>query len=360
MRYPKPLRNYELGYKFEPSFHHSNNSFLNFHIMNEKLKPAVQPKKKEQESRVPWLFDLEVKDLTSPITIRRIRLLQIGGLLAVIGLAGYFVWDNFLRAPSGVELVNEMVEAAGGMEAWNGIQSGQFTRTRNLYDETGSLLSQKTETFFFQKTDQGHKLMVESTDKDGKEVRIAEDDEGFWATKDNLPTDPKKASGDLGMMCDSKFCTPTCAASMAFFRFSMPFKLTDYGVRPKVSDGAVFAILDWNPLEFLQLQLEPLILDISYIPEVGKDKWRFMVDPNDKLIHKVEYYNKSDFGEIRPEEIYWSDHRVVDGFTVSHRWTSFWGNGKVMEEYVFSDMNFNNPIPGDFFNRPENLFGSVE
>ena len=55
--------------------------------MNEKLKPAVQPKKKEQESRVPWLFDLEVKDLTSPITIRRIRLLQIGGLLAVIGSA---------------------------------------------------------------------------------------------------------------------------------------------------------------------------------------------------------------------------------------------------------------------------------
>lgn len=324
--------------------------------MKQKVKPSVQPKtQEEKKSGVPWLFTLEVKDLIQPITVRRVRLLQLGILLTTIALAGYFAWDNFFRAPTGTELVNEMVEAAGGMETWNKIQTGQFTRTRNLYDDTGKQLSQRAETFYFQKTDNGPRLMVQSIDSEGKEAWVGEDAEGFWATKADLPADPKTTSGDLGMMCDSKFCQPSCASSMAFYRFSMPFKLTDAGVQPNVGDGSVFAISDWNPLEFLQLQLEPLILDVSYAPEVGKDKWRFLVDPTDKLIHKVEYYNKSDFGEIRPEETYWSDHKLVDGLNVSHKWTRFWGNGKVMEEHIFSDMDFNNNLNDAFFNRPEGL-----
>lgn len=325
--------------------------------MKENTKPSVQPKKQEEEksSKVPWLFTLEVKDLINPITIRRVRLLQVGFLLGIISLVGYYVWENFLRTPTGYELVNEMVEAAGGMEAWNNVRTGQFTRTRTLYDDTGKQLSQKAETFYFQKTDKGPKLMVRSLDNEGNEAWVGEDAEGFWATKADLPADPRLTAGELGMMCDSKFCAPSCASSMAFYRFSMPFKLTDSGVRPDVGDGNVFAILDWNPLEFLAMQLEPLILNVSYKPTVGKDKWRFLVDPTDKLIHKVEYYNKSDFGEIRPEEIYWSDHKKVDGLNVSHKWTRYWGNGKVMEEYIFTDMNFKNNLTDDFFNRPAGL-----
>ena len=182
------------------------------------------------KQRVPWLFGLEVKDLTKPITLRRIRLLQAGVLLAVLAYGGHYAWENFLRAPTGVELVNEMVLAAGGMEAWNSINSGQFTRTQNMYDRTGEQISQQIETFYFRKTDEGLKLMVKAMDKEGKEVIICEDKEGFWATKEALPADPKRTSGDLGMMCDSKFCKPSCASSMAFFRFSMPFKLNDSGV----------------------------------------------------------------------------------------------------------------------------------
>ncbi|MFT4566947.1 MAG: hypothetical protein ACJA1A_003789 [Saprospiraceae bacterium] len=319
-----------------------------------KKKPQVQEQKKSSE-KTPWLFGLEVKDLTSPITIRRIRLVQIGLLALVVGYASYYTWENFLRAPTGLELVDEMVTAAGTMEAWNTIKSGQFTRTQNIYGEDGSPLSKQIETFFFQKTEAGLKLMVKALDKTGKEVIISEDKEGFWATKDAMPSDPKRTSGDLGMMCDSKFCQPSCAAAMAFYRFSMPFKLNDSGVRPDVNNVSALGLLDWNPLENIDIDSDPLVLDVSYTPTVGKDKWRFLVNPETKLIHKMEYYNKSDFGTYRPEEIYWSDHKTVDGITFSHRWTRFWGNGKVMDEYIYSDVSLDNQIDESFFSRPEGL-----
>jgi len=314
-----------------------------------------QTQDQKTNEKIPWLFGLEVKDLTNPITLRRIRLVQFGLLFGILAFAGYYVWENYLRAPSGLELVSEMVDAAGGTEAWNGIKSGQFTRTQNLYDQAGDKLSQQVETFYFRKTKEGLKLMVKATDKDGKEVIISEDKEGFWATTESLPTDPKRTSGDLGMMCDSKFCLPSCASKMAFFKFSMPFKLTDYGVRPNVNNISAIGLLDWNPLENIDLEGEPLILDVSYLPTVGKDKWRFMVNPETKLIHKVEYYNKSDFGTYRPEEIYWSDHKSVDGITFSHKWTRFWPNGQVMDEYTYSDVSFNNQVDEEFFERPEGL-----
>ena len=317
--------------------------------------PQRQTRAQETKEKIPWSFGLEIKDLTNPITLRRIRLVQFGVLLMAITFASYYVWENYLRAPSGLELVTEMVDAAGGMEAWNSIKSGQFTRTQKVYDQAGDQLSAQVETFFFIKTDEGLKLMVKAIDKEGKDVIISEDKEGFWATKESLPSDPKRTSGDLGMMCDSKYCVPSCAAKMAFFRFSIPFKLNDYGVKSDANSVSGIGPLDWDPLENIDLTGEPLLLDVSYIPTVGKDKWRFMVNPETKLIHKMEYYNKSDFGKYRPEEIYWSDHKTVDGITFSHKWTRFWGNGKVMDEYTYSDVAFNNKIDEAFFSRPEGL-----
>ena len=325
-------------------------------MKNTKQKaPQTQKKQQETKGKIPWSFGLEVKDLTNPITLRRIRLVQFGVLFAALSFAGYYVWENYVRAPSGLELVSEMVDAAGGQAAWNNIKSGQFTRTQNVFDKAGKKLSQQVETFFFRKTDEGLQLMVKAIDNNGKEVIVSEDKDGFWATNEALPADPKRTSRDLGMMCDSKFCQPGCASKMAFFRFSMPFKLTDYGAKPDVNIASALGLLDWNPLENMNLESDPLILDVSYIPTVGRDKWRFMINPETKLIHKMEYYNKSDFGTYRPEEIYWSDHKTVDGITFSHKWTRFWGNGQVMDEYIYSDVSLKNHVTKESFDRPEGL-----
>ncbi|MFS4491313.1 DUF6503 family protein [Maribacter sp. 2308TA10-17] len=318
--------------------------------MSQEVKSPQGPKKveKKSEEKIPWWFNLQVKDLVKPITIKRMQLLSAGALLLALIAGGFYAWENFLREPTGAEFVDEIVDAAGGLDTWKGIEHGQFTRTHNLYDDSGELLKSTEETFYFKRGKEGLKLQVKSVGSDDSEVVVGKDDEGFWATKDNQTVDPMIAAKDEGMMCDSKFCDPQCASSMAFFRFSMPFKLKDNGVNASLASTG-FNIAELNLLG--GSGKEPTLLDISYDRTVGKDSWRFYVDPQDKLIHKVEYYNKSDKGEIRPEEIYWTDHKTVDGITFSHRWTRYWPNGKVMDEYVYSDVNLDSELPDGFFNR---------
>jgi len=322
--------------------------------MKEKIKPSVQsPEQQKQEERVPWYATLAVKDLMNPITISRVRVLQVSIVVLLLLSAGYYLWSNYFRQPTGFELVDKMVDAAGGMEAWNGIKEGQFTRTQYLYGQNGDQLSEVAQTFYFRKDNGNVQLKVTSQTKDGELVQISKDGDGYWATKSNLPADPRLTSGDLGMMCDSKFCNPDCAASMAFYRFSMPFKLTDAGVRP-FNGRTDLVIINFDPLkEIFGIDLKPLILDVGYKPTVGKDRWKFYVHPESHLVYKIEYFNKSDWGEYRPEELFWTDHRTVDGITFSHQWHRYWGNGQMMEKYVFSDVDFKSPLAVDFFDRPK-------
>ena len=128
----------------------------------------------------------------------------------------------------------------------------------------------------------------------------------------------------------------------------MPFKLKDPGVLASIASTEI-NLLELNLLG--SPDSEPTILEITYNPEVGRDRWRFYVNAKDQLIHKIEYYNISDIGETRPEEIYWTDHKTESGITFSHRWIRYWPNGKVMDEYVYSDVDFETEIPDGFFER---------
>lgn len=323
--------------------------------MKEKIKPSIQSKdQQEQKTPTPWYASLAVKDLMNPITISRARILQLSVAALFLSMAGYYAWNNFLRQPTGFELVNDMVEAAGGMDAWNTVKEGQFTRTQYIYAQNGDLLSEIPQTFYFRKNNGKVQLKVKSLTDNGETVQISKDQEGYWATKAEMPADPRLTSGDLGMMCDSKFCNPDCAASMAFYRFSMPFKLTDAGVRPDNGSIKDFAMINFDPLkEIFNMEVQPKVLDVSYKPTVGKDKWKFYVHPESNLIYKIEYSNKSDWGEYRPEELFWTDHRTVDGITFSHQWHRYWSNGKIMEKYVFSEVDFKTPLATDFFDRPD-------
>ena len=106
--------------------------------MKEKVKPSIQQGQKQQaEERTPWYASLEVKDLMNPITISRVKLVQLGVAALLLATVSYYAWDNFLRQPTGFELVDNMVDAAGGMDAWNTIKEGQFTRTQYLYAQNG-------------------------------------------------------------------------------------------------------------------------------------------------------------------------------------------------------------------------------
>ncbi len=294
--------------------------------------------KDKDEVKVPLLMDTEIKDLVDPIVVKRSMLLRVFAVLAVAAIISGTIWYFYFAPPTGAELLDDVVETAGGLDTWNQITDGKFTRTRYLFDEDGKVTSVHPAGYFFSKTSDGFKIVIHTETPDGN-VEIGFNGKNYWASKDGQPADPPGVARPLGMMCDSDFCTPTCAAEMAFYRFSIPFKLKDPGVIP--------AYAGESRLNGRDMQL----LDITYEPNVGRDRWVLFIDKETKLIHKIEHYPRVD-SHSPPEEIYWSDHKTEAGITFSHRNTYYRSNGKKLEEYVISDVDFTSPLPLEVFSGP--------
>jgi hypothetical protein len=123
---------------------------------------------------------------------------------------------------------------------------------------------------------------------------------------------------------------------MAFYRFSFPFKLTDPGVKPEMAGTALLG------------GDEMMVLDVAYDEDVGSDKWVFYVDPELKTIRKIEHFANAE--EVtNPEEIFVSDYKEVEGIKFGHKRTYYRNNGQVLEEYIFSEANFNRDLSDTFF-----------
>lgn len=309
--------------------------------MSQELKTRTGTKLKEPKIWYPLGFILHMKDTVSPIVIRRIQILNAMIILLFITAAGYLAWYSFLKPPTGEVLVAEWVEAAGGLNMWNNITRGRYNRTHRLFSETGKLLTQRVETVYFEKINGHVKLMADVETPNGEGLRIGKDKIGYWAVQNNQMVDPVLKSKELGMSCESHFCSPDCSMNMAFYRFSMPFKLTDAGV---IAENGGMKLLDGKKAQ---------VLNISYKPGVGRDSWVFYAHPEDNLIRKMEYHQYTDKGEVIPVEFMWSEYANEGGLQISHRWTRYWGTGKVLEEYIYSDFDFESALPEQFYNRPK-------
>ncbi len=55
----------------------------------------------DEKVKLPWEAELEVKDLISPIKVRRIRLIQTTGTVLLLLALGVFGWWLFFAPPSG-------------------------------------------------------------------------------------------------------------------------------------------------------------------------------------------------------------------------------------------------------------------
>jgi len=311
--------------------------------MAKELKNKTKKNLENPKIWYPLGFLLDLKDTVSPIVIRRIQILNAMIILVALSVTTYLVWDNYFKPFTGEELVTEMITAAGGMETWKSITHGQFDRTHKLFSETGELLRERNETVYFDKRKGNVKFMVDHQTPEGPAITIGKDGDGFWAFENQLFVDAKSKAQDLGMMCDSKWCAPDCAMAMAFYRFSMPFKLADNGVIPT---NAGKKSLGSNQAQ---------VLDITYDPKVGKDRWVFYTDLENKLIQKMEYHHHTDGGKDLPEEYHWSDYKEIAGLMISHKWTRYWSNGKVLEEYTYSNFDFDGSLPEKFHERPEQV-----
>lgn len=294
-----------------------------------------------EDVKLPWKTELEVKDLIKPITIRRIKILQTLGLALLVLGVGFFVWWQFVKPPSGERIVDEMVKEAGGLETWKSIKDGSFVRTHRVYDENGKVVKESEETFLFKNNDNGYQLLIKSKSPRGNVV-VGRDKEGFYAIHNDKEVNPVDLSKDMEFMCDGDECSPLCASEMALYRMSFPFKLKDDGVIPR---NAGTAVLNGE---------KAMLLDVTFDPKVGKDRWVFYVDPKSKLTRKIEHY-PSVKSNVQPEEIFLSDFKKEGNIMLSHSNKYYRSNGKILEEYLISDVKFNTSLPTDVFNRSQQL-----
>lgn len=299
-------------------------------MSNQTQFPSDQP-----DEKVPLRIKLKIKDFADPIMVSRFGMVKIAGIVLAVAIIGVMAWVQFFQPPTGDELVQDMVEAAGGAEAWNAIESGSFIRTHNVYGETGNVTTTK-ETFYFKTVNGEKQLLVERVTPEGDKVVIGKNDAGYWATVNGEETGAEAKARALGMMCEDEFCVPLCSTEMAMYRFSFPFKLNDPGVQPKM---AGMTLLNGN---------EMMVLDVTYDQDIGADKWVFYVDPGEKTIRKIEHFANAESG-ANPEEIFVSDFEKEFGINFGHKRTYYRSNGKVLEEYVFSDANFRKDVPDNFF-----------
>ncbi len=294
---------------------------------------------KDDEVRVPRRVNQEIKDLVDPIVLRRTILWRIGlGLGVLVGL-GLLTWYAFMRPPTGKALLAEAVEAAGGLEPWRLVEGGTYTRLHTVYDEDEQPVRVVTERHAFRYGDDG--AIVMETTSDAGHARIGRNNDGYWASLDGEEADPEELAREMDLMCESDQCTPTCSMELSFYRFSMPFKLTDPGV---ISTHGGTTMLAGRTASLLQVGFEE---------GVGGDRWTLYIDDETKLIRKIEYYENADEDAVDtpPQEIYWSDHRIVDGLVVSHRQTYYRANGTKLEEYVIKDVDLRTPVPDERFAR---------
>lgn len=297
---------------------------------------------KEGKVKLPWEAELEVKDLINPIRLRRIRILQTTGAILMVVVVGVFAWWLFFAPPSGERIVKDMVAAVGGMNQWKNIQDGNFVRTHRLYDEYGKVIKQSQETFFFKNTPDGRKLLIKSLTNEGNDVLVGKDKGGYWASFNGNEVDPVNLAKDMEFMCDDGECSPLCASEMALYKMSFPFKLTDYGVKPR---NAGTAVLNGETA---------LLLDVTFDPKVGHDRWVFFVDPTTKYIRKIEHY-PSIKENVQPEEMFLSDFKKEGNIVLSHSNKYYRSNGKILEEYLISDVKFNSSLAAEIFDRPQQL-----
>ncbi len=303
-------------------------------------KNSIDPKKDAFKERLTWKDDMIVKDLVKPITLRRVRLIQIMAFIAAVAITGVFLWLKYLQPPSGEKLVAEMIQAAGGMDAWKQIHQGSFLRTHKMYDEKGNIIKQDDETFYFMNNDQGHQLMIKSHSMNGDDVVIGQDaNNHYWGSLNGESGDAHAIAKKMEYMCHDDECVPLCSSEMAFYRFSMPFNLIDPGVIPKYTGTATLN------------GKKAMLLDVTFDPKIGKDRWVFYVDPSSKLIRKIEHYSSLESNE-QPEEIYWSDFKPENNVTIAHSNKYYRSNGRILEEYQISNVNFNPAFTNKFFNSP--------
>ena len=195
----------------------------------------MKPESKK-DVKIPKQMNAHIRDMIDPIIVRRVTLAKVGVAVLAVLVVGAISWQLLFAPPTGEGLLAEVIEAAGGMQNWNKIEQGTYTRTKTIFDENGQPLEELPSIYSFMKGSE-YRLLIQTTNELGP-IEIGFDGNDYWAMQNGETVDPKQLARKQGYMCKSEKCTPLCSAEMSFYRFSIPFKMTDPGVIPKYVGGS--------------------------------------------------------------------------------------------------------------------------
>ena len=225
-------------------------------------------------------------------------------------------------------LVDGWIEAAGGLAAWNSVQSARFTVTTVWYDSTGSIRRMRPRRVTILKDAGAQLSRIERPEAEGLYVQVFTGDTA-WATLNDAPL-----PADDGAVTESEY-----VGRDVFYWFGLPYKLRDPGVnrtaREKPDGG-------WE-------------VRVTFGDQIGVhpgDQYFYYFLDDDPYPEEVHYIEQGRTEEDR-NRTYWSDFREAS--PVTYVGTRLWRDslGMPTKALRINDVWINPGLPDDLFRAPD-------
>lgn len=231
--------------------------------------------------------------------------------------------------PRARALVDGWVEALGGMETYHGFRSARFTLTTELYDPaTGRLRRARPRYVTLAKMGGDELARIERWTWSGDPFVVQGfDGEEAWAyvNGERAPSGHRDAEQAIYVCRD------------VFYWFSLPYKLTDPGVRLH-HDGT-----DEEGRE---------VVRVTFGEGVGEhqDVWWYLFDGEKSWPVEVRYREE---GVESVDRLYWEDFRSVDGYVYPGRRVHVDERDRVTKVLAMSDVRLNPDVRAAHFSDPD-------
>lgn len=224
-------------------------------------------------------------------------------------------------------LVGAWLEAAGGIEAWQGVGSARYTITTVWFDSTGAIERMRPRRVEFRKHDGHEQARIERPEAEGLYVQTFTGD-GVWATLNDRLLPP-----DEGAVTETEY-----VGRDVVYWFGLPYKLFDPGVNRRATalDGGGYEVR------------------VTFGDEIGVhpgDRYFYYFLDDDPWPEEVHYIEQ-DRDEVDRNRTQWNGYGRVGDFSyvVARRWHDTLG--MPTKELRVDDVELNPVLPDSLFAPP--------
>ncbi len=224
-------------------------------------------------------------------------------------------------------LIGSWVDAAGGLEAWEAIQSARYTITTVWYDSTGAIRRMRPRRVEYRKIDGVEQARIERPEAEGLYVQTFDGSE-MWATLNEVLLEPGIRAWD-----ESEY-----VGRDVVYWFGLPYKLFDPGVNRRASpyEGGGYEVR------------------ITFGDEVGLqpgDRYFYYFLDDDPWPEQVHYISEGR-GEESRARTYWDGWGEMGDFryVISRLYRNT--EGEPTRELRHDDVELNPVLSDSIFRRP--------